>query len=88
MLAELITLCDLDLTDLHLSYKQDLQTLREEFERYKLRAQSVLKSKSSKVCNVTYSYTTAMPLVSSSCCRGVAGLGQREGSGAAGEAER
>ena len=57
--AELVTLCDLDLTDLHLSCKHNLQTLREEFERYKLRAQSVLKSKSSKVAvtNIAVRFT-------------------------------
>lgn len=35
--------------DVHVRCKHELEELREEFERYKLRAQSVLKSKSTKV---------------------------------------
>ena len=42
-------MCDVDDAELHAACRQSFDTLREEFERYKLRAQSVLKSKSSKV---------------------------------------
>ena len=46
-LAEL-GLC-LQTEDLHTRCRQELEEVREEFERYKLRAQSVLKSKHTKV---------------------------------------
>ena len=42
-------MCDVDDAELHAACRQSFDTLREEFERYKLRAQSVLKSKSSKI---------------------------------------
>ena len=38
-----------DGSNLHRKCQEDYQSLKEEYERYKLRAQSVLKNKSSKV---------------------------------------
>ena len=40
----------LDVENLHRKCHSEYDQLKEEFERYKLRAQSVLKNKSSKVC--------------------------------------
>ncbi len=41
---------DLEQEDIHQKCQEDYQQLKEEFERYKLRAQSVLKNKTTKVC--------------------------------------
>ena len=40
----------LEVDNRHKRCQEEYDQLKEEFERYKLRAQSVLKNKSSKVC--------------------------------------
>lgn len=42
--------------ELHAKCKSELEEVKEEYERYKLRAQSVLKSKSSKVDQLIHSF--------------------------------
>lgn len=44
----------MDEVDLHKKCDDEYSQLKEEFERYKLRAQSVLKNKSHRVCNYMY----------------------------------
>ena len=46
----------LDVENLHRKCHSEYDQLKEEFERYKLRAQSVLKNKSSKVCQLLQDY--------------------------------
>ena len=47
-------LADLLDADVHAQCKERLQEAQEEFERYKLRAQSVLKSKCKVAANLTF----------------------------------
>ena len=52
--TELLQNCDLVASDddTHKKCHEEYTQLKEEFERYKLRAQSVLKNKSTKVCMI------------------------------------